>query len=182
MSIEVKVPQLPESVAEATIGAWHKKAGDKVGRDENLVDLETDKAGVELPAPESGVLVKIVKQDGEAAEVGDVIGELRRFTLERLRTGNIPAAEWYYGIMEEIYTLLTGLSYSHVSSELRKKMDTGRVLLERTLGELVNVKHMSSLEGSTRYLSKSRSPAAWSSTSSMKKLPVLLRDGWLKIQ
>ncbi len=80
--------------------------------------------------------------------LGDVIGELRRFTLERLRTGDIGIAEWYYGLMEEIYTLLTGLAYSHVSSELRKKMDTGRVLLERTLGELVNVKHMSSLEGS----------------------------------
>jgi translin len=80
--------------------------------------------------------------------LGDVIGELRRFTLERLRTENIESAEWFYGLMEEIYSLLTTLGYSHVSSELRKKLDTGRVLLERTLGELVNVKHMSSLERS----------------------------------
>ena len=51
MSIEVKVPQLPESVTDATLVAWHKKAGDKVGRDENLVDLETDKVMLEVPAP-----------------------------------------------------------------------------------------------------------------------------------
>lgn len=82
--------------------------------------------------------------------LGDVMGELRRFTLEHLRTGDTAAAEWFYGIMEEIYSLLVGLPYSHVSSDLRKKMDTGRVLLERTLGELVNVKHMASLERSLR--------------------------------
>ena len=55
MSIEVKVPQLPESVADATLVAWHKKAGDTVRRDENLVDLETDKVVLEVPAPADGV-------------------------------------------------------------------------------------------------------------------------------
>ena len=56
MSIEVKVPVLPESVADATVAAWHKKVGDKVTRDENLVDLETDKVVLEVPAPVDGVL------------------------------------------------------------------------------------------------------------------------------
>ena len=51
MSIEVRVPQLPESVADATLVAWHKKPGDAVQRDENLVDLETDKVVLEVPAP-----------------------------------------------------------------------------------------------------------------------------------
>ena len=51
MSIEIKVPPLPESVADATLVAWHKKAGDSVSRDENLVDLETDKVVLEVPAP-----------------------------------------------------------------------------------------------------------------------------------
>ncbi|MGZ5120684.1 MAG: biotin/lipoyl-containing protein, partial [Burkholderiales bacterium] len=59
MLVEVKVPQLSESVAEATLLNWHKQAGQYVNRDENLVDIETDKVVLETPAPESGVLMKI---------------------------------------------------------------------------------------------------------------------------
>ena len=59
MTIEVKVPQLPESVADATLVAWHKAAGDSVRRDDNLVDLETDKVVLEVPAPSDGVLKEI---------------------------------------------------------------------------------------------------------------------------
>src|SRR5580765_7458239 len=70
MMIEVRVPQLSESVAEATLLAWHKKPGDFVRRDENLVDIETDKVVLETPAPDSGVLVKIIKGDG-----GTVVGK-----------------------------------------------------------------------------------------------------------
>ena len=69
MIIDVKVPQLSESVAEATLVAWHKKAGEAVVRDENLIDIETDKVVLELPAPDNGVLVEIVKGDGET-EIG----------------------------------------------------------------------------------------------------------------
>ena len=58
MLIEVKVPQLSESVAEATLLSWHKKQGEFVKRDENLIDIETDKVVLELPAPDSGVLAK----------------------------------------------------------------------------------------------------------------------------
>jgi 2-oxoglutarate dehydrogenase E2 component (dihydrolipoamide succinyltransferase) len=65
MIIDVKVPQLSESVAEATLVTWHKKAGEAVTRDENLIDIETDKVVLELPAPDGGVLVEIVKADGE---------------------------------------------------------------------------------------------------------------------
>ena len=54
MSIEVKVPQLPESVADATLVSWHKGPGDRVSRDENLVDLETDKVVLEVPSPATG--------------------------------------------------------------------------------------------------------------------------------
>ena len=54
--LEVKVPQLSESVAEATLLQWHKKVGDTVARDENLIDVETDKVVLELPAPEAGVI------------------------------------------------------------------------------------------------------------------------------
>jgi 2-oxoglutarate dehydrogenase E2 component (dihydrolipoamide succinyltransferase) len=64
MRIEVKVPQLPESVAEATLVTWHKQAGAAVLRDENLIDVETDKVVLELPSPAAGVLVEILKGDG----------------------------------------------------------------------------------------------------------------------
>lgn len=74
--IEVKVPQLSESVAEATLLAWHKKAGEAVTRDENLVDVETDKVVLELPAPESGVLVEIVKGDGSTVVSDELIARI----------------------------------------------------------------------------------------------------------
>ncbi len=76
MLIEVKVPQLSESVAEATLLSWHKKAGEFVQRDENLVDIETDKVVLETPAPDSGVLVKIIKGDGGTVVSKEVIAQI----------------------------------------------------------------------------------------------------------
>jgi 2-oxoglutarate dehydrogenase E2 component (dihydrolipoamide succinyltransferase) len=73
MRIEVKVPQLPESVAEATLVSWHKKPGDSVRRDENLIDVETDKVVLELPSPGDGVLVELVKPDGSTVTSNEVI-------------------------------------------------------------------------------------------------------------
>ena len=74
--IEVKVPQLSESVAEATLLTWHKKIGEAVTRDENLVDVETDKVVLELPAPDSGVITQIIKGDGSTVVAGEVIAIL----------------------------------------------------------------------------------------------------------
>jgi 2-oxoglutarate dehydrogenase E2 component (dihydrolipoamide succinyltransferase) len=76
MLIEIKVPQLSESVSEATLLAWHKKVGEAVKRDENLIDIETDKVVLELPAPADGVLTKIVKSDGGTVKAGEVIATL----------------------------------------------------------------------------------------------------------
>ena len=76
MLIEVKVPQLSESVAEATLSVWHVKEGDAVTRDQNLIDIETDKVVLELPAPDSGVIVKIIKGNGETVVAGEVIAQL----------------------------------------------------------------------------------------------------------
>ena len=73
MSTEVKVPVLPESVSDATIATWHKKAGDAVKRDENLVDLETDKVVLEVPAPVDGVLKEIRFQSGDTVNSQQVI-------------------------------------------------------------------------------------------------------------
>jgi 2-oxoglutarate dehydrogenase E2 component (dihydrolipoamide succinyltransferase) len=73
MLVEVKVPQLSESVAEATLLTWHKKVGDAVARDENLIDVETDKVVLELPAPLGGVITQILKGDGGTVVSGEVI-------------------------------------------------------------------------------------------------------------
>ena len=73
MTIEVRVPQLPESVADATLVSWHKKPGDGVVRDENLVDLETDKVVLEVPAPMAGVLKEIRIQDGTTVTSGQIL-------------------------------------------------------------------------------------------------------------
>ncbi|MEB0140305.1 MULTISPECIES: 2-oxoglutarate dehydrogenase complex dihydrolipoyllysine-residue succinyltransferase [unclassified Undibacterium] len=71
--IEVKVPQLSESVAEATLLVWHKKIGEAVTRDENLVDVETDKVVLELPAPSAGVITQIIRGDGSTVVAGEII-------------------------------------------------------------------------------------------------------------
>ncbi len=72
-TIEVRVPQLPESVADATLVAWRKQPGDAVNRDENLVDLETDKVVLEVPAPVSGVLREIKVQNGTTVSGGQIL-------------------------------------------------------------------------------------------------------------
>ena len=76
MLIEVKVPQLSESVAEATLAAWHVQEGDAVNRDQNLIDIETDKVVLELPAPAAGVITKIIKHNGDTVVSGEVIAQL----------------------------------------------------------------------------------------------------------
>jgi 2-oxoglutarate dehydrogenase E2 component (dihydrolipoamide succinyltransferase) len=76
MQVEVKVPQLSESVAEATLLSWHKKVGEFVKRDENLIDIETDKVVLELPAPVDGILTKIVKADGGLVTSNEIIATI----------------------------------------------------------------------------------------------------------
>jgi 2-oxoglutarate dehydrogenase E2 component (dihydrolipoamide succinyltransferase) len=76
MIVEVKVPQLSESVSEATLLDWHKNEGEPVKRDENLIDIETDKVVLELPAPADGVLVKIIRQSKDSVGSGDVIAQI----------------------------------------------------------------------------------------------------------
>lgn len=71
--VEIRVPKLPESVTDATLVAWHKKPGERVQRDENLVDIETDKVVFEVPAPQAGVLEEVHKQDGETVMSDEVI-------------------------------------------------------------------------------------------------------------
>src|SRR3972149_5056505 len=74
--IEVKVPQLSESITEATLLTWHKQAGEAVSEGENLIDIETDKVVLELPASKSGVLTKIIKGDGEKVTSNELIAQI----------------------------------------------------------------------------------------------------------
>ena len=76
MSEKIIVPTLGESVTEATVSKWLKSVGEKVGSDEPLVELETDKVNVEVPSPSSGVLEKIAVKEGETVEVGALLGSV----------------------------------------------------------------------------------------------------------
>src|ERR1700754_1489851 len=76
MTIEIKVPQLPESVTDATLVAWHKKPGEPVSRDENLVDLETDKVVLEVAAPSAGVIKELKVENGATVTSGQVLAIL----------------------------------------------------------------------------------------------------------
>ena len=93
MTIEIKVPQLPESVTDATLVAWHKSVGEGVARDENLVDLETDKVVLEVPAPAAGTLSKIVVEDGATVEAGDVLAILEEGEVAAAAPEPSPAEE-----------------------------------------------------------------------------------------
>ncbi len=91
MQIEIKVPQLSESVTEATLLTWHKQAGEAVQEGENLIDVETDKVVLELPAPKSGVLVKIIKQGGEKVGSNEVIAMLDTEAAAQMQAAPVPA-------------------------------------------------------------------------------------------
>src|SRR2546423_10745827 len=89
MTTEIRVPQLPESVADAILVAWHKQPGDSVSRDENLADLETDKVVLEVPAPLNGVIKEIRIQGGTIVTSGQVLAIIEDAAAA---TGAAPAA------------------------------------------------------------------------------------------
>jgi 2-oxoglutarate dehydrogenase E2 component (dihydrolipoamide succinyltransferase) len=91
MSIEVKTPVLPESVEDAVIAAWHKQPGDTVYRDENLVDLETDKVVLEVPSPVDGVLKAIIKPSGETVFSNDLLAMIEEGAVETAATEDAAA-------------------------------------------------------------------------------------------
>ena len=90
MTIEIKVPVLPESVADATIATWHVKAGDTVTRDQNLVDIETDKVVLEVVSPADGVLGDIIFAEGETVLGDQLIGSVSEGAVSN--TGNVAPA------------------------------------------------------------------------------------------
>ncbi len=91
MTVQVKVPAVGESVIEVQVAHWLKQEGDAVQRDEDLVEIESEKATVTVPSPSDGALVKVLKRDGEFANVGDVIAELDETSAGRPPTTEVPA-------------------------------------------------------------------------------------------
>ncbi len=91
MTIEILVPDLPESVADATVATWHKKAGDAVERDDVLVDIETDKVVLEVPAPESGVLEEILEEEGATVLSKQLLAKLKPGVVAGETTKDKPA-------------------------------------------------------------------------------------------
>src|SRR5204863_2876302 len=96
MSIELKIPAVGESVQEVQIGRWLKQPGEEVQEDQSVVELETDKASLEVPAPKAGVLAQILKKEGETVSVGEVIGYIQegngKPASEKPKTGAKPQA------------------------------------------------------------------------------------------
>jgi 2-oxoglutarate dehydrogenase E2 component (dihydrolipoamide succinyltransferase) len=90
MSLEILVPSLPESVSDATLATWHKKPGEFINKNDNLVDLETDKIVLEVPAPESGILTKIIQENGAIVVSGDVLALLEIKELDETTTPSAP--------------------------------------------------------------------------------------------
>src|SRR5271170_3012852 len=89
---EIRVPTLGESVTEATIGKWFKQPGEAVAVDEPLVELETDKVTIEVPAPAAGVLSEIAAKDGETVAVGAVLGQIKEGAGAAPRAAAAPPA------------------------------------------------------------------------------------------
>src|SRR6516164_6653927 len=89
---EIRVPALGESVTEATIGKWFKKPGEAVAVDEPLVELETDKVTIEVPAPAAGVLSDIAAKDGDTVAVGAVLGQIKEGAGAPAKAASAPAA------------------------------------------------------------------------------------------
>lgn len=90
MSIEILVPNLPESVSDATLITWHKKAGDYVNKNEGLIDLETDKVVLEVTAPESGILSQILKENGSLVTSGEVLAIVEVADAPKIQTNDTP--------------------------------------------------------------------------------------------
>lgn len=100
MSTDIKVPALGESVTEATIARWFKKEGEVVKADEPIVELETDKVTVEVPAPASGVLSAIAVNSGATVGVGAILGQIGKARVPPLRPGRrkprrLPPRPWH---------------------------------------------------------------------------------------
>jgi 2-oxoglutarate dehydrogenase E2 component (dihydrolipoamide succinyltransferase) len=120
---EIKVPQLPESITDATLVAWHKKPGDAVKRDENLADLETDKVVLEVPAPANGVLRELKVQNGAVVKAGQLLAVLE----EGAQAVAVPAAAKEAPPAEELKATGTDAGKEKLSPSVRRLIEENRL-------------------------------------------------------
>lgn len=125
MSIEVKVPALPESVSEATVVTWHKQPGDMVKQDENLMDLETDKIVLEVPSPASGVLGEILKQQGATVKAGEVLARIDTSKEARMNVTKTKDAAKSVSASENKASTSTSTATTSQSTAARSTQATG---------------------------------------------------------
>src|SRR5579883_318632 len=119
---EIKVPQLPESITDATLVAWHKKPGDAVKRDENLADLETDKVVLEVPAPANGVLREVKVQTGAVVTPGQLLA-----LIEEGAQAAAPAAAKQAAPAEELKATGTDAGREKLSPSVRRLIEENRL-------------------------------------------------------
>ena len=129
MATEIRVPTLGESVSEATIGKWYKAAGDAVQKDEALVELETDKVTVEVPAPAAGKLAEISAQEGDTIEVGALLG-----LLEEGATGAVNAAPTTATPAPAPSSATVPIAASTAAPSAQKAMKENNIVLEQGAG------------------------------------------------
>ncbi|HVC31289.1 MAG TPA: 2-oxoglutarate dehydrogenase complex dihydrolipoyllysine-residue succinyltransferase [Steroidobacteraceae bacterium] len=120
---EIKVPQLPESITDATLVAWHKKPGDAVRRDENLADLETDKVVLEVPAPANGVLRELKVQTGTVVTAGQLLALIE----EGAQAAAVPAAAKQAPPAEELRASGTDTGKEKLSPSVRRLIEENRL-------------------------------------------------------
>jgi 2-oxoglutarate dehydrogenase E2 component (dihydrolipoamide succinyltransferase) len=141
MTIEIKVPVLPESVADATVATWHKQPGEAISRDENLVDIETDKVVLEVVAPEDGTLVEILHQEGDTVLGQQVIAVFKPGAVagQEVAPSNTPEptadAETDSGnevLSPSVRRLLgeKGITEAHALAEIKGSGKSGRITKE----------------------------------------------------
>src|SRR5579863_7134776 len=122
---EIKVPQLPESITDATLVAWHKKPGDAVKRDENLADLETDKVVLEVPAPANGVLRELKVQTGAVVTAGQVLALVEEGA--QAQAAAVPAAAKTAPPAEELKATGTDAGREKLSPSVRRLIEENRL-------------------------------------------------------
>lgn len=177
MSIEVLVPNLPESVSDATLITWHKQAGDTVTRNDNLVDLETDKVVLEVPAPASGVLSKILKENGAIVTSGELLA-----LIETQAINEHPKADNESPKIEAIESKEEGESKTseHEAADTSLSPSVRRLILENKLdpalikgtGKNGRLTKMDVLD----YLNKQTSHKAASIASATEPKPEIVKD------
>lgn len=150
MAIEIKVPVLPESVADATVGSWHKKPGELVRRDENLVDVETDKVVLEVVAPADGVLTKILYASGAVVKAEEVIATFEASSSAQPKPAKNSTAKAISKPVAEQPESKKSSSAKLIPEPVAAQPNTENKLAEKPAAETVELQAQSSLSPSMR--------------------------------